>query len=62
MISLRRIRKILWAWSDSRRKRRLQSITTQAKAIAAVKMKHGKSRPLEIRQQQQMLNLLRGGR
>lgn len=62
MISLRRIRRMIWQWQDSRRKRRLQTITAQAKEIAAVKMKHGKSRPLEIRQQQQMLNLLRGGR
>ncbi len=61
MISLRRIRRFIWAWQDSRRKRRLRAISEQAKAIAAVKMKHGKSRPLEVRQQQQMLNLLRGG-
>jgi len=61
MIILRRIRRFIWAWQDSRRKRRLRAISEQAKAIAAVKMKHGKSRPLEVRQQQQMLNLLRGG-
>jgi len=61
MIIFRRIRRFIWAWQDSRRKRRLRAISEQAKAIAAVKMKHGKSRPLEVRQQQQMLNLLRGG-
>jgi len=61
MIILRRIRRFIWAFQDSRRKRRLRAISEQAKAIAAVKMKHGKSRPLEVRQQQQMLNLLRGG-
>lgn len=61
MIIFRRIRRFIWAWQDSRRKRRLRAISEQAKAIAAVKMKHGKSRPLEARQQQQMLNLLRGG-
>ena len=61
MIIFRRIRRFIWAFQDSRRKRRLHAITAQAKAIAAVKMKHGKSRPLEVRQQQQMLNLLRGG-
>jgi len=61
MIILRRIRRFIWAWQDSRRKRRLQAITAQAKAIAAVKMKHGRSRDLVVRQQQQMLNLLRGG-
>jgi len=59
---LRRIRKAFWRWQDERRKRRLQSIVMEASKIAAVKMKHGRSSDLVIRQQQAMTQLLRGGR
>ena len=62
MITLRRIRKILWAWQDSRRKRRLHVIVQEGGKIAAVKMKHQRSRELVARQQQAMTQLLRGGR
>ena len=60
MITLRRIRKLLWSIQDMRRKQTLQAAIGADKEIAAARMKHEKVKPLIIKRQATMTQLLRG--